>query len=640
MIADKKYNIVLIEDDIEDAFLLEELLREDTEFLYKIETYHTLNDFLKNDLKNTDVVLSDMNLPDSTGLETVKNVLKKIPDKPLIVLTGNNDINIANQSIDIGSQDFLVKGKFGNQQLIKAIKFAIGRKAVKDELRNNKNLLQNVFNSSPINQVLVNDKMIITDINQSATLLFQQIRDQLLGQNFLELVKSFTRGFDESIAKLFAFLEDSMKSNKFLPETQLELPFSKTKDFEKGMFIITAKNINNHTSKSLLIGLNEITELEYAKQKAEQANAYKNNFIANMSHEIRTPMNGVIGFSELLKENNLTAEKKKKFLDIIINNGQQLLELIDDIIDVAKIESNDLQIKKSEVNIGNAMAELYTMFDSLKANKNKAHLNLEVIFPPEHENLKIITDSNRIKQVMDNLLSNSLKFTVAGYIKFGFYVETDFVEFFVEDSGRGIPKNKLKEVFERFKQVRYEDSVQLGGTGLGLAISDGIVKALGGEMKVESQEGRGTKFSFTIPNISDETQKKQKASKNKDLKELLKGKKILIADDEEFIQYYFKEVFKNTECHLEFANNGLEAVKTYRSSSFDLILMDLRMPEMNGFKAIKKIFELNPKAKIIAQTAYAMPDEHIKCMELGCRDYITKPIIKKALFEAIIKALN
>ncbi|NJB83323.1 CheR family methyltransferase [Wenyingzhuangia aestuarii] len=386
-------------------------------------------------------------------------------------------------------------------------------------------------------------------------------------------------------------------------------------------------------------------ELTSAKKVAENANSQKNHFVANMSHEIRTPMNAVIGFSELLKEKDLSEKDKTNFLKIIDNNSKQLLNLVDDIIDIAKIESGELKIIEGVCHLPTILTELYQTFNQIKQSKDKSNINFKLIIPEEYKDLEIITDKLRVRQVVTNLLNNSLKFSEEGTITFGFDVVGDIISIFVKDQGIGIPKHKTKEIFERFKQVNYHESAKYGGTGLGLTICRGIIDLLGGDISFESSLGVGTDFLVTIPlkrstRVSKGEHKPvQNENTNLSTDELLKGKTILIAEDEKLIRIFFQQVFKNIDINIIFAENGAEAVETYNKQKdiINVVLMDIRMPIMNGFDAMQEILSDHPDAKIIVQSAFVRAEEKDRALKLGAVDYVTKPIIRAELLEKIKK---
>lgn len=375
-------------------------------------------------------------------------------------------------------------------------------------------------------------------------------------------------------------------------------------------------------------------ELVAAKQKAEEANVHKNHFLANMSHELRTPMNGVVGFAELLKNEEVSAKDSKKYIDLIVGNANQLLNLIDDIIDISKIEAGELNMTYSSCNIPELLTELESNFTHLAQANLKPEVKFKAIIPDGLSKLFIETDSARLRQVLSNLIHNAFKFSSEGTVEFSFRKNNEMLEFYVKDEGIGIPADKLDEVFEMFKQVNYETTISKGGTGLGLAICRGIIEGFGGELTLTSELGKGSTFTFTIPlkHASAAELKLNKSALNRDFE----GSTILIAEDNKSIQFYFETVFKGTGVNLLIANDGQEAVDLFtKHPEIDLILMDIRMPVMNGFEAMDEIFKLNPDAKIIAQTAYVMADDKEKCLAKGCKDVLSKPIDRKRMFEMI-----
>ncbi|WP_405294888.1 chemotaxis protein CheB [Algibacter sp. Ld11] len=382
-------------------------------------------------------------------------------------------------------------------------------------------------------------------------------------------------------------------------------------------------------------------ELIRAKKEAEIASIHKNYFLANMSHEIRTPMNGVIGFAELLRNDDITRKQRLKYLEIIDGSSKQLLNLIDDIIDIAKIESNEIKIIYKDCHVAKLISNLEITYNQLKAVKEKDNIIIKSYMPDELKRLVISTDEHRLQQVISNLLNNALKFSEEGEISFGFNVEGENLKFFVKDEGIGIHESKHAEVFERFKQVNYDNSVKYGGTGLGLSICRGIVSLLGGNIKLFSELGKGTRFEFTIPLKLTKLRKEAKNNTAPTTEAFLEGKTILIAEDDALIQLLFKIVLKKTGADILFANNGKSAVAKFKNNpNIDIVLLDIRMPEMNGIDAMEKILEINPETKIVMQTAYAMPDEREKCFKKGCVDFLSKPVIKEQLFETLNRWLN
>ncbi|SRR6056297_246844 len=378
-------------------------------------------------------------------------------------------------------------------------------------------------------------------------------------------------------------------------------------------------------------------KLRNAKQKAEEADRLKSAFLANMSHEIRTPMNGILGFSQLLRTREVSEDKKNAFLDQIINNSKQLLTLINDIIDISKIEAGQLEIYQAETNLNELMDETYQLFQSYQ--------NSQVRLKPEkgleNEKSQIFTDKHRLKQVLTNLISNAFKFTSHGEIVLGYeLIENAFLKFYVKDTGEGISKKAQKIIFDRFKQADRSSTKNFSGTGLGLAISKEITEMLGGKIWVESKKKEGSDFYFTIPYKPSSTEDGKK--KTTDLKENYnwEDKTVLIVEDDESSFILLSTSLQDTKIKILHASNGKEAVKKTEENKIDIVLMDIQLPVMNGYEATKEIRKRNKDLPVIAQTAYAMQSDHNKSMEAGCNDHINKPVDTKTLMKKMHQFLS
>ncbi len=408
----------------------------------------------------------------------------------------------------------------------------------------------------------------------------------------------------------------------------------------------TLGNITGLVGISIDITKKRIAEekLLESKEKAEESDRLKTAFLANMSHEIRTPMNGIIGFSNLLRNPDLTDEDKNDYLTHIISCGNTLLNLIDDIIDISKIEAGQIKIRFEESNLNSIIDELFESFNAWKVREDKEHINL--IKKKGFTDIEscIMTDPFRLRQILTNLIGNALKFTLEGSVEFGYKLDQDDnILFYVTDTGIGIPQDKQQLIFERFGQVLDSNFyINQKGTGLGLAILSNLVKLLGGNMWVESEPGKGSTFYFNLPFIKIEsTLKSMDKIKLNDFEVFCKGKTILIAEDEEVNYIFFKQIFKNTSAKLIWAKNGLEAVKAVKENpDISIVLMDCKMPKMDGYTATAKIKNIKPGLPVIAQTAFAMADEKDKSIQAGCDGYISKPIRINELLNIISKFLG
>ena len=377
-----------------------------------------------------------------------------------------------------------------------------------------------------------------------------------------------------------------------------------------------------------------------AKERAEESDRLKSAFLANMSHEIRTPMNGIIGFFQLLWDNDLSNEERDQYVGIIQSSGNQLLTLINDLIDISRIEAKQITITAVETNINTLLTDLHRNF-SPKATAQQ--LRFEITQMLAESDSCIMVDNGRLKQVLANLLSNALKFTPAGSIEFGCVNRDGAIEFFVKDTGIGIDARHQQTIFERFIQVETEMSRQYGGTGLGLAISKALVNLMGGAMWLESEIGVGSVFYFTIPLVH--TSKKVDAPENlynaPQVLTLCSEKKILIVEDDLVNRLLLVELLDNPSVKVLTAQNGLEALDLVeKDRSIDLVLMDIKMPVMDGVEATMIIRKNGGTMPIIAQSAYAQTSDIVRALEAGCSDYITKPIDSKDLYVKLNQYLN
>lgn len=385
------------------------------------------------------------------------------------------------------------------------------------------------------------------------------------------------------------------------------------------------------------------TELHNAKIKAEEADILKSNFLANMSHEIRTPMNGILGFAQLLKDEN-SAEKRDRYIDIIYHNGMMLVNLIDDIIDLSKIDAGQLTINPADCNLDNLMFEVYTFFNEIKFKQEKEHINIRLLNLNDDESNILYTDAQRLRQVLVNLIGNALKFTEKGSVEFGYLINEDKsnIEFFVRDTGIGIPKDKQDIIFDKFRQVQEGSTRKYGGTGIGLYISKHIIELLGGDIWFESEVGQGTTFHFSLPyHESKSVNDGSVIFKAKNPEYNWNGITILIAEDIETNYKYLSTVLADTKAKILWARNGEEAVSmVINGYPVDIVLMDIQMPVVDGYEATIRIREKFPALPIIAQTAYALPHDNLKCFEVGCNDYVSKPINAYLLKKKINDLLN
>lgn len=382
-------------------------------------------------------------------------------------------------------------------------------------------------------------------------------------------------------------------------------------------------------------------ELVSAKIRAEESERLKSTFLENLSHEIRTPMNAIIGFTDLMLTSSLSEEEKKEYLSIIHKSGTGLISIIEDLIEMSKIDTNQIVPNYIDIDLDKCLLELYNTikFDIPKSKNIDFYIiesNTKLFY-----NIKV--DEVKLKQIIINLVYNAIKFTEEGYVAFGYNIieegELDFIEFTVKDTGIGISKENQKTIFDRFKRVESDLTIEKGGLGLGLAITKAYVEMMGGTISICSNQNKGTVFTFKIPLKFDRTNKidVQKIS-DMQLEMQIKTKTILIAEDDNINFLLIKKMLQVTNHEIIRAENGQVAVAiALENPSIDIVLMDIKMPIMNGYEAFEKITEIRPDLPIIAQTAHASEEDKEKVKKLGFTDYITKPINKELLLEMVDK---
>lgn len=369
--------------------------------------------------------------------------------------------------------------------------------------------------------------------------------------------------------------------------------------------------------------------LSIAKSKAEESDLLKSAFLSNMSHEIRTPMNAILGFSNLLSHPEISEVEKNEFVNLIRLNGKNLMTLVEDIIDISKIESGQLHVKNSPCQLHQLLTEVYDSFYDDIQRRGLFNVKLYLKEGISDENVLILTDGHRLKQILINIVGNAIKFTERGYVEFGYTLTSEsLIRFYVKDTGVGLPKGKEHEIFDRFSKFSNDQQRLYGGTGIGLSIAKNLVEMMGGEIGVNSEPLEGTQFYFTLPfHRIGVKMPGQKEVERKRKNYNWEGKTFLVAEDEEDNFRYIEVALALSNASLIWARDGKEAVDIFRKiDNIDLVLMDIKMPFMDGYVATREIKQLSKQVPVIAQTAYAMSEEKEKSMAAGCDDFIAKPI--------------
>lgn len=639
-----------------------------------------------------DIILADFNLPGFDAFAALHLRNEICPDVPFVCVSGVIGEETAIELMKNGAVDYILKDKL--KRLPFAIKRALDEAKGKEARRKAEvNLLRtyralNVL--SHCNQVLVRATKETTFLNDICRVFVESGGYLLVWIGFVEHDKQksirpvasagFNDGYIERAkiswednkrgrgpsgrairTKQPIICRDTATDEYFAPwrsdaikrgySSSVAIPLMMD-DLAFGVINVYAKETNSFDTEEVKLLQEVATDLTFgikslrireesksfeeelikAKDKAEESDRLKTAFLHNISHEIRTPMNAIIGFSALLGEPNVDEQTRQSYIEVIMQSSNHLLEIMTDIVDISNIEANLIKIAKSEVDLNATIKRVCDQFTT-KADEKKLSLTYETSLG--NSDALILTDGTKLFQILSNLVSNALKFTNTGHIRLECKLKDSFFEFCISDTGIGIPKEHHNRIFDRFYQVQNIESRVFEGTGLGLAISKAYVELLGGEIWLSSEQGIGTSFFFTIP-----YEKPVVEASAIDGKEVSEGfvfpvtKTVLVAEDFESNFKLIKFFLSSANINIIRATNGKEAVeKTLAERNIDLILMDIKMPIMDGFTAVKLIREKNITIPIIAQTAYA--DERERALECGCSSFISKPFDKKGLLQII-----
>ena len=536
-----------------------------------------------------------------------------------------------------------IKIKIGMQEYILAtVRDITERKLSEEKLQS----LSQVVEQSPISVVITDTNGLIQYVNPKFVQKTGYSSQEVLGQNS-RILKSW-HTLHKKYKQLWQTLkagdewqgefQNKKKNGELYWESTTIFPILDAKGITK-QFIALEEDITYRKESELLLQQKkheiEVQNEEYkqlnaelliAKNHAEKSDRLKSAFLANMSHEIRTPMNGILGFAGLLREPMLSGEEQKEYIDIIEKSGARMLNIINDIIDISKIESGLMTVNLIESNINDQIEYIYTFFKTEVESKG---MKLSYIKSLNSIDSITKTDSEKVYAILTNLVKNAIKYSNKGSIEFGYMKKGKYLDFFVNDTGIGIDKDRQKVIFERFIQADIHNRMSIQGAGLGLSISKAFVEMLGGKIWVKSKVGIGSSFHFTIPYntianietvlaiILPETES------NNPIKKL----KTLIVEDDAISKLLITKVVTKYSHEVLCVNTGVKAIETcLKNPDIDLVLMDINMPEMNGYEATKQIRQFNKKIIIIAQTANAFASDKIEAINSGCSDYMTKPI--------------
>lgn len=556
----------------------------------------------------------------------------KVDDKIIGVFT----VQSYDESVKYTEEDVRILEFVSNQ-----IAIAISRKKDEDAIRENEQKQRRIIESSPDGLLVIDHKWKIVDHNTSILNILRikkrNLKTSVLSDFIVPSELEKTKEIFLATGKTGYQKNNEVKmlredGQEFFAELSLGIIQNSVAVTET--FVVIIKDITERVNYEL--------NLRIAKEKAEESDRLKSAFLSNMSHEIRTPMNAIIGFAELLSQNNLDDNDKKEFIAHINHGTESLLNLIDDIIDISKIEAGQIRINNTVFRLSNVFSELHDLFHKILRRQNRENLYIEIDnngFDPE---INITSDAFRLKQIFLNLINNAVKFTETGGIKFGIKnLDKKIIRFYVKDTGIGIDPQNQKLIFDRFRQGHESKTKFYGGTGLGLAISKHLVELMGGEIYVESTSNKGSEFIFSIEYAKSLHEPEAAEGKAFNPNPDWENKTILIAEDESSNYLVIKEALKTTKIKILWAKDGREAVTLFHNHpEICLVLMDIQLPVIDGYQATAEIKKIRKNTPVIAQTAYAMSGEREKSLDAGCDEYIAKPIRSKQLIALISQFLD
>jgi PAS domain S-box-containing protein len=680
--------VLLVEDNPGDADLIVELLQSGVSTQYDVECVTRLSEALECvDAERFDLILLDLGLPDSDGLATLRIMRRHAVALPIIVLTGNSDERTALVAIREGAQDYLVKGETDRNLLVRSFKYAVERKQAENALKElndtlEERILERTEQITAANETL---KIEIAEREQAETALrcakeewertFASVPDLIATldnqHRVLRVNGAMARRLglkpEECIGlTCYEAIHGSSVPPEFCPHSRtLENGRDHVEELYVdrfgGDFKVTTTPLLDEKGESIgsVHIAHDITErklfekgLQQAIEVAEKATEAKSQFLANMSHELRTPMTGVLGMLDLVLLGNLETEQRE-FIETAQTAARSLVLILNDILDLTKIEMGKLLIEEKPFSIrecaGNTLNILLP-----SANSKSLELNLTVADDvPE----TLIGDKARLNQVLTNLAGNAVKFTEKGKVEIRVAATGNApcgkreVTFIVTDTGIGIPDDKKDLLFQAFSQVDESHSRVYGGTGLGLVICKEIVERMGGKISVTSKEGKGSTFSCSIPLGEAKTERDAiiasgttVATGDAPCVEKIGKPRLLVAEDEPIIREVLGSMLRRSNYEVDFAENGQNVVEMWENGRYDLILMDVQMPRMNGFEATAAIREKERTRgghiPIVAMTAHALKEHEQRCLDAGMDSYISKPIDFKKTLQVIGETLK
>lgn len=616
--------LLFVEDHPVDLLAFQRYLKDS---LLEFETHFATNiqDAMSLISQNKyDIVVSDFHLPDGTALD----LLKELRDIPFIVTTGTGDEKVAVKAMKAGAFDYLIKDQERNYLTLLPIAIETALKQFQNQLhlKEIENRFRVMADHAPV-MIWHADKLNKYIYFNKTWLDFTGLANESI--NKMGWMAAVCK---DDIERVKTTIAEAMKTFKeFKIEYRLRHHDGSYRwILDHGTPLILENGTNNGYVGSAV----DITELKRAKEISEEHSRAKSEFLSNMSHEIRTPLTSIIGYSEILLGDDSTFLERQKTIGKILANGHHLLSVINNILDVSKIEAGAVQIEKQSINIKNWILDI---IDTLQIYANEKKLKLDAIFNDQLPEF-LLLDPLKLKQVLINLIANAIKFTHRGSVTLtvGYQHSLQKLSFSIRDTGMGMSQQQIDKLFTPFYQADSSNSRQYGGTGLGLVISKHLIGFMHGDIKVESTLNVGTTFTFWI--IAKMTKAvTQTLVHDKDHFDYQSkvNLKVLVVEDSEDNRLLIRTLLKKHSINCTFAENGLEALEKHKNTNFDLIFMDMQMPIMDGYMATQRLRASGVKTPIIALTANSLESDAKLALSVGCTAFLGKPFKQKDFYKVI-----
>lgn len=638
-----KYKLLFAEDVPEDMELAEHELRK-SGLNFESRRVDNQFDFIKQlNSFHPDLIISDYSMPTFTGMDALKIVKDYSPYIPVIIHTGSINEETAVNCMKAGAFDYVLKEKI--LRLPYAVREAIDKSSILKQnkesqiaLKTSEEKYKRLFNSISQGVFYIHENGQISMINPSAKDIFKLNCDNFKIEDFQSEWEFFSD--NGSMIDLKASLLDNKEVSQIKKEFILKAVRKKDNLVKFLLINIIREAEESDELFKVLVVIEDISlrkkfeeDIIQAKIKAEESDKLKTAFLANLSHEVRTPMNAILGFSQLLSDFSLDADAHF-FIQTIQENSVKLLGIITDIIEISKIETEQVVLYKNDFELDSLQKYIHEFYKSPAESKG-----LNLLTSGFEKNIIITSDEQKVKKVLSCLIDNAIKFTDSGIIRVSCSLHQNSLEIHVVDTGIGISSDNENLIFERFRQGDEGYNRKHGGTGLGLSISKAYIEAIGGKILYQPS-GKGSDFSFYIP-VQWKHSVHDQVLPNSDSIPDYSSFTFLIAEDDATNFTYIIKLLAPTGANIIGASDGEDAIEKYNNNkTIDLILMDIKMPIMNGYEATAEIRKTNQSIPIIATTAYAMSGDKEKCLESGFNNYISKPIKKTELFEVISNSLS